>query len=169
MTDPRCSQPPRISRVTDDAGTRGIEAVFHINVGAEPMLEVLWDTDSYGEMFPDVKSYRVLEQSGDRVDVEMTVDAVLKQVRYVLRRSLDRDNLTITWREIGGELKRVRGGWWVRRTDRDDVSELTYRAFVAVNRFVPTRLVAATATRKLDEMAERVRRVAGRLAARRNA
>ncbi len=164
-SDPRCTAPPKISRVSDDAGTRGIEAVFHINVAAEPLLQVLWDPDNYAELFPDIKSHRVLDASDDQLDIEMTVDAVLKQIKYVLRRSRDADKLTITWREVAGDLKRVRGGWYIERTDNADVCRLTYRAFVAVNRFVPTRLVAATATRKLDEMVARVRNVAGRIAA----
>lgn len=161
--DPRCARPPKVTRVNDDVGTRGLEAVFHVNARAEPVLQLLWDPDNYGELFPDIESHRVLSSSDAQIDVEMTVNAVLKRVRYVLRRTLDREKLHIGWREIDGDLKRARGGWWIRRTDRDDVSELTYRAFVAVNRFVPTRLVAATATRKLDDMVARVRQVAARL------
>jgi len=89
---------------------------------------------------------------------------VLKEVRYTLRRTLDRSSRSITWREIGGDLRRVRGSWRVESGPEPGQSRVTYAAFVDVGRFVPTALVRDLAMRKVSEMAERIRRVATELA-----
>ncbi|MFH2007803.1 MAG: SRPBCC family protein [bacterium] len=165
--DPRCTAAAEISEVADDAGTRGIEIVFHVAASPAALLELLWDVRNFPRLFPDIKEHHVQPRAADArpdtLDVAYRVDAVVKEVRYVLRRTVDRGRRAITWRELSGDLKRVRGGWWVEATDSPDVSRATYRAFVDIGRFVPTRLVAKGAKRKAGEMVARVRRVAEEL------
>lgn len=165
--DPRCNAPGEIREVTDDAGTRGLEAIFCVAVPPDRLLHILWDVANFGRLFPDIKETRVVDVDGKtppiRIDVAYRVDAVIKEIGYVLRRRLDPDARAITWREISGDLRRVRGGWWVETTDDPGISRVTYRAFVDIGRFVPTRLVAKGAKRKADEMIARVRQVAGEI------
>jgi ribosome-associated toxin RatA of RatAB toxin-antitoxin module len=146
--------------VTDDEGTKGLEATFDVDVPPDALLEILWSPASYPRLFPDVKEARVARGEGDWLEVDFRVDAVLKEVRYTIRRTIDRAARTITWREVGGELRRVRGGWRLEPTNGGAASRATYAAFVDVARVVPTRLVRDGAKRKLGEMVERVRRVA---------
>jgi carbon monoxide dehydrogenase subunit G len=145
---------------TDEAGTKGLEAIFRVDVPPDALLEVLWSTANFGRLFPDLKEVKVLAGAGDELDVSYRVNVVIKEIGYVLRRNCDRTARTITWREIGGDLKRVRGSWALEPMNDGRSSQATYRAFVEVGRFVPTGMVRDAAKKKLDEMIERVRRVA---------
>jgi carbon monoxide dehydrogenase subunit G len=156
---------PQSRDVTDEAGTKGLEAVFEIDVPPGALLDILWSPAHFGRLFPDIKEARVVAEEGSKLEVAYRVDAVVREVNYVLRRTLDRDAGTITWREIGGDLKRVRGSWRIAPAERDGASRVTYTAFVDIGRFVPTALVRDGAKRKLDEMIQRVRRVAVEIAA----
>lgn len=165
--NPRCTAPGEIREVTDDAGTRGLEAIFCVAVPPRRLLDILWDVANFPRLFPDIKETRVVDMddqaSPSRIDLAYRVDVVVKEISYVLRRRLDRDAGAITWREVSGDLRRVRGGWWVEATDDPEISRATYRAFVDIGRFIPTRLVAKGAKRKAGEMIARVRQVAGEL------
>lgn len=162
-----CTTPGEIREITDEVGTRGLEAIFGVAVPPDALLEILWDVKNFGRLFPDIRSTRVVETDGQepprRIDVAYRVDAILKEISYVLRRQLDSDGCCITWRELSGDLRRVRGGWWVEPTHDPECSRALYRAFVDIGRFVPTRLVAKGARRKADEMIARVRQVAAEL------
>jgi carbon monoxide dehydrogenase subunit G len=152
--------------VTDDEGTKGLETTFDVAAPPDRLLEILWSPANFGRLFPDVKEVRVVTQEGATMDLAFRVDAVVREVSYVLRRTLDPRAHTITWREIGGDLRRVRGGWRLEPLDgQAGGSRVTYRAFIDVGRFVPTALVRESAKRKLGEMVDRLRRVATELSA----
>jgi carbon monoxide dehydrogenase subunit G len=146
--------------VTDEEGTKGLEAVFQVEVPPDALLEVLWSPANFGRLFPDLKEVRVIGGEGVTLDVSYRVDLIVREVGYVLRRTLDRGARTIVWREIGGDLRRVRGGWRIEPVEDGRASRVTYRAFIAVAMFVPTGLVRDGAKKKLGEMVARVRSVA---------
>ena len=146
--------------VTDGDGTKGLEAVFQVDVPPGPLLDVLWSPANLLRLFPDIKDARVVREDGARIEVAYRIDAVVRTVSYVLSRTLDREQRTIAWREIGGDLRRVRGGWRIEPYDHPGASRVTYHAFVDVGFLVPTRLVREAAKRKLGEMVARVQRVA---------
>jgi hypothetical protein len=146
--------------VADEEGTKGLEVRFEVAVPAEALLEILWSPSNFDRLFPDIEESRVLRAEAARLEVEYRIDAVVRRVRYVLERTLDRGAGTITWREIGGDLRRVRGSWKVETGADGRPSQVTYAAFVDVGRFVPTALVRDAAKRKLGEMVARVRSVA---------
>jgi ribosome-associated toxin RatA of RatAB toxin-antitoxin module len=146
--------------VTDSEGTKGLESVFEVDVLPDPLLELLWAPANFPRLFPDVKEARILADGGTTLDIAYRVDAVVREVSYTLRRTLDREARTIVWRELGGDLRRVRGGWQIDPATRLGTSRVTYRAFIDVGRFVPTALVRDSAKRKLGEMVTRLRRLA---------
>jgi carbon monoxide dehydrogenase subunit G len=148
--------------VLDDEGTKGLETVFEVDVPPDRLLAVLWDPASFPRLFPDVKSAERLRGDARTMVLAFRVDAVVREVRYVLERTLDRDAGTIVWREIGGDLRRVRGGWRAEALPGGG-SRVTYRAFLDVGWFVPVGLVREGARRKLGEMVERVRALAAEL------
>lgn len=154
----------KVREVVDEVGTKGLEAAFEVEVAPDTLVATLWSVAHFPRLFPDVKESKVIRDAGDELDVAYRIDAVLKEVRYVLRRALDRATRTISWREIGGDLRRVRGSWRIEETGDAGRSRVIYSAFVDPGRFVPTRLVRDLAMRRVDEMAERVRRVAAELA-----
>jgi ribosome-associated toxin RatA of RatAB toxin-antitoxin module len=146
--------------VTDGEGTKGLETEFDVAVPPDALLEVLWSPDHFARLYPDVKECRVLRTEESALEISYRVDAVVREVTYVLRRTLDRAARTIAWRELRGDLRRVRGGWKLSPGAGDHGAHATYSAFVDVGRFVPTALVRDGAKRKLGEMVERIRRVA---------
>ena len=150
--------------VTDEIGTKGLEAVFQVDVAPDALLEIVWAPENFSRLFPEIREARVLRRDEQSIEIEFRVHAIIKEIRYTTRRTIDRAARTITWQEIGGDLKRVRGGWTIEAGATPDTSRATYRAFIDPGRFIPTGLVREGARRKLGEMVERVRAVAGRLA-----
>jgi ribosome-associated toxin RatA of RatAB toxin-antitoxin module len=146
--------------VKDEEGTKGLEAVFEVAVPPDALLEILWVPANFPRLFPEIREARVIRAEGDWIEIAYRIDAVLKEVHYTTRRTIDRASRTITWREISGDLRRVRGGWHLQDGATAGTSRATYRAFVDPGRFIPTALVREAAKRKLDEMVRRVRSVA---------
>lgn len=167
--DPRSASPPEIREVADEKKTRGVEVVFHVAVPADDLMSILWDIDNFPRLFPDIREFGLEDRDPadppQWLDVRYRVDAVVKEISYVIRRSLAPDGRSFTWRELSGDLRRVRGGWYLEDTDVPGLTRVTYRAFVDIGRFVPTRLVAKGAKRKAGEMVDRVRRVTVELVA----
>jgi ribosome-associated toxin RatA of RatAB toxin-antitoxin module len=149
--------------VTDGDGTKGLEATFEVEVPPDPLLDLLWSPANFGRLFPDIEEARVVREDGARIEVAYRIDAVVRRLGYVLARTLDRERRTISWREIGGDLRRVRGGWRIEQCDREGASAVIYSAFVDVGFFIPTGLVRDAAKRKLGEMVARVQRVAAEI------
>ena len=150
-----------VKEVKDEAGTKGLEVTFRVPVPPDALLAILWDTSHFGRLYPDILEVRRVagNDGDDSFDLAYRVNAVIKEVAYVLRRSIDREARLISWREVSGDLRRVRGAWRVTPALDGSSSELTYSAFVDVGRFIPTALVRDAAIRKLGEMMARVRKV----------
>jgi len=162
-----CADAPLVREVKDEVGTRGVEILFAVAADPDSLLALLWDVQNFPRLFPDIKAFSVVGQGeGDppeALDVSYRIDAVVRELGYVLRRVLHGPKRTITWKELSGDLRRVRGGWWIHEGKEPEVSLVTYRAFVDVGRFVPTGLIAKIAKRKAREMVDRVRQVAAEI------
>src|SRR5277367_6380518 len=100
--------------VTDEEGTKGLEAVFQVAVPPDVLLEVLWSPDNFGRLYPEIREARVVRAEATTLEIAYRIDVVVREISYVLRRTIDRDARTISWRELGGDLRRVRGGWQIR-------------------------------------------------------
>lgn len=163
----RVQAKPVVERATSTKATEGLEGVkglratFYVAAPPERVLTTLWDVDRFLEIFPDIKSLDVLARRKGGVDAKFTVDAVLAEVSYTLRRELDEEKGRISWREIGGDLTAVRGSWLVEKTAQEGVSKVTYASFVDVGRFVPESMVRDLAIDKVEQVAERVRAACG--------
>ena len=115
----------QVREVVDEVGTKGLEATFEVAVAPDRLLATLWSVAHFPRLFPDVKESRVVRDAGDELDVAYRIDAVLKEVRYVLRRTVDRSARTIAWRELSGDLRRVRGSWRIEATGDAGRSRVT--------------------------------------------
>ncbi|MFZ9888161.1 MAG: type II toxin-antitoxin system RatA family toxin, partial [Myxococcota bacterium] len=155
--------PPEVIRQVAPRGEaatatiKGMRATFLVHATKERVLATLWDVERFQEIFPDFRRVEVIERGNNRVDARFFVDVPLATVTYDLRRELDLAEGQISWREIGGDLRAVRGGWRVEPTDHPDLVRVTYESFVDVGRFVPEALVRDLAIAKLEEVATRVR------------
>lgn len=150
---------PELRLVKDVEGTRGIEARCFIAAPAPLVLDLLWRPENFHELFTAIKHFEVLRDAGAEVDIAYRFDAIRRELGYVVRRTLEAEQMRLSWRELSGDLARVRGAWTLE--DAGDGSCLAvYRAFVDVGRLIPTRLVAMAAKRGTRQMVERVRDVA---------
>ena len=139
-------------------GIQGLRATFHVAAAPDRVLAVLWDVRRFPDMFPDIKHMRVLSRGETEIDVEFRVDAVIAEVTYTLRRTLDKERRSIRWHEIAGDLEHVRGSWLVENTADPNLSRVTYASFVSVNAFVPESVYRNIAEGKVEELAGRLRR-----------
>ncbi len=165
MNESLAQDPPKIREVDNEEGTKGVDVSFYVLVPPDPLLGILWNPKYLQRLFPDIRQISVLADHGTSLELSYRVDAVLKEVGYVLRRTRDDSTRTISWREIAGDLRRVRGHWRVTPSGLEAMSLVHYATFVDVGRFVPTALVRNLAMRKIDEMVTRVRRVTGEIQA----
>ena len=154
--DPAALAEPKVAALVAPDDVKGLRGTFRVNAPADMVLQTLWDVARFRSIFPDIKSLEVLRSSEFDVDAKFTVDAVLATVTYSLRRHLDRTARTIVWKNIGGDLKIVRGGWTVVPVDATSC-DVIYTSFVDVGTFVPTGMVRDIAMGKVKEMATRVR------------
>ena len=144
--------------IDGERGVKGLRATFRVAAPPDVVLSTLWDVHRFRSIFPDIKSLDVVGERTDEVDAKFTVDAVLSTVTYILRRDVDRQARVVAWKNIGGDLKLVRGAWSVSPVAGDDaVSEVVYTSFVDVGTFVPTGMVRDIAMSKVEQMAMRVR------------
>jgi len=166
MLDRTQHEATQLREVRDKAGTRGIEVCFGADVPPDEALFALWDLDNFPRLFPDVREAREVSRGEDTMDVAFRVDAVLKEIRYTLRRELLRAEREIRWHNLTGDLRKVSGAWKIEPGASPSCCRLTYRTFVDVGFFVPTVMIQKLARQKVGEMVTRVRRVLGELCAR---
>jgi len=161
--DERVDGRPRIeevrSRLAEEGivDVRGVKATFLVAAPPPRVLETLWNVDRFLEIFPDIDRLEVRRRTETLVEAEFGVKLMLGETTYVLRRELHAKDGAIRWREIGGDLKTVRGAWKVEATANPGVSRVTYLSFVDLGRMVPDALVRKVAMSKVDALADRVR------------
>jgi ribosome-associated toxin RatA of RatAB toxin-antitoxin module len=159
----KTQEKPRVVKVfSKDAtegieGIKGLQATFFIAAEPQAVLGTLWDVSRFLEIFPDIKELKVLKREQDMLEVDFFVSAIIKKVRYTLRRRLDRDKGLIRWREIDGDVERIRGSWLVEKTAHAGVTKVTYSSFVKYGMFIPETLVRDAAIAKVEELSVRVR------------
>lgn len=163
-----CEAEPAIAKAqyadADVDHMKGLRASFYVASPPEKTLNVLWDVRKFPEVFQGIDEMNVRSFTEREIVVEFKVDAVLADVRYTLKRSLDPAKRTITWRDVAGDLEAIRGSWKVEPTDDPGVSRVTYASFVSVGKFVPDALVRDLAVGKVEDMVTRVRGVCARAA-----
>ena len=68
---------PPARDVTDEEGTKGLEAVFEVDAPPDALLELLWAPANFNRLFPDIKEARVVAGDGaggcDELDVAYRV------------------------------------------------------------------------------------------------
>ena len=52
----------------DEEGTKGLEAVFQVDLPPDALLEMLWSPDNFPRLFPEIREARVLRVSSPRRD-----------------------------------------------------------------------------------------------------
>lgn len=157
---------PEVERQTVPRGEaatttiKGLRATFLVHAPREQVIATLWEVERFQELFPDFRRVEVIGRGPNRVDARFFVEIPLATVTYELRRELDLERGHIRWREIGGDLRAVRGAWRVEPTAHPDLVHVTYESYVDAGRFVPDAFVRDLAIAKIGDVATRVRRAA---------
>src|SRR5262245_26801039 len=103
MTGPLASRvrdAASIREVEDEAKTKGLEATFYIAVPPDALLAILWDVGNFGRLYPDVLEHKVLGTDQNTIDIQYRVNAILKEIKYTLRRTRSAHPRSIRWREL---------------------------------------------------------------------
>jgi hypothetical protein len=65
--------------VTDEAGTKGLEAVFEVDVPPDALLDALWSPENFERLYPDIKEARVVGGEGATLDIAYRVNAIVRE------------------------------------------------------------------------------------------
>ena len=135
----------------------GVRATFRVDFDYEHVANTMWDLERFARIFPDILELRVLSEAEDEQEVLYRIDAVYKELSYVLRRVRRRtdSSVEISWKMLKGDLRDIIGSWTLH-TDGDGRCRVVYESFVDASVLVPTRVIRKVAKAKLHEMVGRV-------------
>jgi len=147
-----------VQEIESDDGLPGVSAMFSVRASRDQIWKVLVDYEHFREIFDGIERIEVLEEDSKGAKVAFWVDAVLKDLHYVLYREYTRQGHELTWKRLSGDLERIEGRWIIEDSPNLDEKLLVYRSFVKVGWVVPTRLVRFGAKRKAEEMSNKLRK-----------
>lgn len=146
-----------IEDVTAPDGVPGLRVSFLVEASREAIWSVLVDYENFTRVFRGVDRLKVLEEDGHGARVEFWVDAVLKDLHYVLYREYVEPGRRLTWRRVSGDLKRIHGSWEILDTDDPDRQLLVYESYVDIGFYPLTWLIREGAMDRAEKMAQRLR------------
>jgi ribosome-associated toxin RatA of RatAB toxin-antitoxin module len=132
---------------------------------------VVVDFEAYPQLFPEIKSARILSTDGKRSRVEFRGNIVLP-FRYVLDLDCDPDALTVDWHYVEGEVVKGSEGSW-RFSAEGDGARVAYQVAMEIAAPVPgfllRKITDGLVSLSLPAMFASVEREALRRTATRNA
>ena len=135
----------------------GVRATFQVDYDYQLVADTMWDLDRFARIFPEILELKVLGESEDEQEVLYRVDAVAKEISYVLRRRRSRrdSSVEISWKMLKGDVRDIIGSWTLHSAG-DGRCRVVYESFVDASVFVPTRVIRKVAKAKLHAMVGRV-------------
>lgn len=146
--------------VTDrrnDAGVRGIRAMFTVSAPREHIWMTLVDYKNFPRMFPGIKELKVLEQDREGAMLWFHTPVAMINYRYVLQRRYVKPGRRLTWTRVSGSFQSIDGSWTIRDTPRAGVYLMVYESYVRVGTLVPVKLVVQGAKRRARRTGEELR------------
>ncbi len=107
----------------------------HFNCSAQTLYDIITDYDRYEEFLSEIKSCKVIDESGGKKLVEYKV-SVVKSFTYKMWMTEDPGNTTVNWEFDSGDLFRKSVGSWVIE-DTEDGCQATYSVEAKMKMFVP--------------------------------
>jgi ribosome-associated toxin RatA of RatAB toxin-antitoxin module len=140
-----------------------------IEVSAEQLFGVVTDFAKYTEFIPELKTSRVLSESGAtrqvEFELELTVLGFVRRIRYTLEFDL-KPPTAVDWRFISGEvIKDDRGGWTLKPLGPNR-TEATYKIDVELGAFIPKSVSRFLTEQSLPKLLDQFKVRAEALAAR---
>ncbi len=146
-----------VSERQNEAGVRGLRALFTVSAPREQIWATLIDYDNFPRMFPGIKALKVLERDRDGALLRFHTPVAMINYRYVLRRRYVEPGRRLTWTRISGSFKSIDGSWTIHDTPRNGVYLMAYESFVRIGTLVPVKLVVQGAKRRVRRMSEQLR------------
>ena len=140
----------------------GVRATFHVDFDHQHVANTMWDLERFARIFPDILELKVLREAEDEQEVLYRIDAVYKELSYVLRRirKVTDSSVEISWKMLKGDLRDIIGSWSVY-ADGEGRCRVVYESFVDASVLVPTKVIRKVAKAKLHEMVGRVKQACG--------
>ena len=129
-----------------------------LDASPERCFDTVAAFETYPEWMPAYTEVKVLERDaeGRPLLVEYNLDAKIKQVRYVLRHSLQRPT-SIGWDYVQGDARSVDGGWEFADAG-EGRTRATHRVSFDVGGFVPGSVKKALAEQAVQSSLRAVAR-----------
>lgn len=125
-----------------------IKAFVFVAASRADAVRILWDHERFPEFLPQARSVRILKKRGNIHDVEQ----VGGQGPFVLTLLTERHLLEdgVSWRSIGGDLKRNDGALRVQSVPRGTV--LQYQVHLVTKQSVPVQIIRFLQGQALPKM-----------------
>ena len=135
----------------------GVRATFHVAFDYEHVANTMWDLERFARIFPDILELKVIREAEDEQEVLYRIDAVYKELSYVLRRvrQVSESSVEISWKMLEGDLRDIIGSWALHSAG-EGRCRVVYESFVDASVLVPTKVIRKVAKAKLSEMVGRV-------------
>ncbi len=146
-----------VSERRNEAGVRGIRAMFTVAAPRERIWATLVDYDNFPRMFPGIEELKVLAQDREGALLWFRTPVAMINYRYVLQRRYVEPGWRLTWTRVSGSFKSIDGSWTIQDTPRKDVYLMVYESYVRIGRLVPVKLVVRGAKRRVRRMSEDLR------------
>jgi hypothetical protein len=105
-------------------GLPGVGLAFALDAPRDYVWDLITDPSSITELYPDCERVIVHENGPGGARIEYRITILLKKYTYILDMRYDRAAYRITWREAGGDFKRIGGSWTILESDRAGTSLL---------------------------------------------
>jgi len=125
-----------VERLTRD-GVPGVGLAFTLNASRDEAWALLTDDRIITDLYPDCDEAIVHRSGPDGALIEYHVTILFKKYSYTLAMAYDRESYRITWREAGGDFKRIGGYWEVRETGREGTSLLVNESLLETGFRIP--------------------------------
>ena len=137
----------------------GVRATFFVDFAYEHVASTMWDLEKFARIFPDILELTMIREEPDEQEVRYRIDAVYKELTYVLRRvrRVQEGSIEISWKMVKGDLRDIIGSWSLH-AEGESRCRVVYESFVDASVLVPTSVIRKVAKAKLNEMVGRVRR-----------
>ncbi len=119
-----------VEPVENSDGLPSVRAMFSVSSSRDNIWKVLLDYEHFPEIFDGIIEMKVRKQDENGALVEFRVDAVLKNLHYVLYRHYEDPKHKLTWKRDSGDMQKIEGSWRILDTPRSGIKLLIYDSYI---------------------------------------
>lgn len=146
-----------VESVKDQNDIPGVSVVFLVTAPRNDIWVALLDYDNFLRIFEGIDNIKVLDKDEKGAHIEFWVDAVIRDVHYVLFRDYVSPGSRLIWKRVSGDMKDIHGSWQIVDTADSNRKLVIYESFVDIGYKVATWFIQQGAKAKAEKMAHRFR------------